>query len=172
MVHTCPTSQSATSSNTKRQARRQRSTRLKPRNSCTRQEPHKPAVLSALVILYNMTPFLRPESHRTDRPPQILASMMAATTLSLAPNALPSVVRFGISPAALVLTLFVRAHVSNFWTAKAKVPFIDGYVRLVLLFSLPNTSADKRKERGNLEDKRAFASPRVARVHLGWNCAC
>jgi len=38
-------------------------------------------------------------------------------------------VRFGISPAALVLTLFVRAHVSNFWKAKAKVPFVDGYVR-------------------------------------------
>ena len=84
--------------------------------------------------------------------------MMAATTLSLAPNVLPSVVRFGISPAALVLTLFVRAHVSNFWKAKAKVPFIDGYVRLVLLLSPPNTSADKCKERGNLEDKRAFAS--------------
>jgi hypothetical protein len=60
---------------------------------------------------------------------QILASMIAATTLSLAPNALPSIVRFGISPAALVVTLFVRAHVSNFWKAKAKVPFVDGYVR-------------------------------------------
>jgi hypothetical protein len=58
-----------------------------------------------------------------------LASMIAATTLSLAPNALPSIVRFGISPAALVVTLFVRAHVSNFWKAKAKVPFVDGYVR-------------------------------------------
>ncbi|KAG9567730.1 hypothetical protein KCU71_g8071, partial [Aureobasidium melanogenum] len=57
----------------------------------------------------------------------ILASMMAATTLSLAPNSLPSIVKFGLSPAALVLTLFVRAHVSNFWKAKAKIPFIDGY---------------------------------------------
>jgi hypothetical protein len=64
---------------------------------------------------------------------QILASMIAATTLSLAPNALSSIVRFGISPAALVLTLFVRAHVSNFWKAKAKVPFVDGYVRCALL---------------------------------------
>jgi hypothetical protein len=27
------------------------------------------------------------------------------------------------------VTLFVRAHVSNFWKAKAKVPFVDGYVR-------------------------------------------
>ncbi|CAD0110727.1 unnamed protein product [Aureobasidium uvarum] len=57
----------------------------------------------------------------------ILASLVAATTLSLVPNSLPSFVRFGISPAALVLTLFVRAHVSNFWKAKAKVPFVDGY---------------------------------------------
>lgn len=61
---------------------------------------------------------------------------MAATTLSLAPNSLPPFVRFGISPAALVLTLFVRAHVSNFWKAKAKIPLVDGYVRLILSLSL------------------------------------
>jgi hypothetical protein len=82
---------------------------------------------------------VNPEDHSlpfhkpcTDCLSQILASMIAATTLSLAPNALPSLVRFGISPAALVLTLFVRAHVSNFWKAKAKVPFVDGYVRYAL----------------------------------------
>jgi len=47
----------------------------------------------------------------------------------VAPNSLPTFVKFGISPAALVITLFVRAHVSNFWKGKAKVPFVDGYVR-------------------------------------------
>lgn len=88
--------------------------------------------------------------------------MMAATTLSLAPNALPSIVRFGISPAALVLTLFVRAHVSNFWKAKAKIPFIDGYVRLILSLSLTDASADRFTERGNFQDWRAFAGSRVA----------
>lgn len=68
---------------------------------------------------------------------------MAATTLSLAPNSLPPFVRFGISPAALVLTLFVRAHVSNFWKAKAKIPFVDGYVRLIPLLYLLEMSADR-----------------------------
>jgi hypothetical protein len=83
-------------------------------------------VLSALV-----TPNPHPLSEPgTDHPSQILASLIAATTLSLTPNSLPPAVKFGISPAALVLTLFVRAHVSNFWKAKAKVPFVDGYVRL------------------------------------------
>jgi hypothetical protein len=97
--------------------------------------------------------------------------MIAATTLSLAPNALPSYVRFGISPAALVLTLFVRAHVSNFWKAKAKVPFVDGYVRSAFSCYLINGVADTITERGDFEDWRAFAGPRVSRVHLGWNCA-
>ncbi|THX41061.1 hypothetical protein D6C78_02031 [Aureobasidium pullulans] len=57
----------------------------------------------------------------------ILASLVAAVTLTVAPNSLPTFVKFGISPAALVVTLFVRAHVSNFWKGKAKVPFVDGY---------------------------------------------
>jgi hypothetical protein len=83
--------------------------------------------------------------------------MIAATTLSLAPNALPSLVRFGISPAALVLTLFVRAHVSNFWKAKAKVPFVDGYVRYAFSKCPMNYDADSFIERGNLKDRRASA---------------
>jgi hypothetical protein len=103
---------------------------------------------------------------------QILASMIAATTLSLVPNSLPSYVRFGISPAALVLTLFVRAHVSNFWKAKAKIPFVQGYVRCFLLRYLVNEDADDLAERGNLKDWRALAGSRVPRVYLGWNCAC
>jgi hypothetical protein len=97
--------------------------------------------------------------------------MIAATTLSLVPNSLPSYVRFGISPAALVLTLFVRAHVSNFWKAKAKVPFVQGYVRYALS-CLVNEDADDEAERGNFKDWRALASSRVSRVYLGWNCAC
>lgn len=59
---------------------------------------------------------------------QILTSLVASVTLTVTPNSLPKLVRFGINPAMLVLVLFVRAHVSNFWKGKAKVPFVDGYV--------------------------------------------
>ena len=166
-AHTCPMSRSAISSNTKRRARRQPSTQPRPSISFTRREPRRAVVLSASVVPHTQ----HHQKPCTDCLSQILASLIAATTLSLAPNSLPSMVRFGISPAALVLTLFVRAHVSNFWKAKAKVPFVDGYVRHTLPQYLMDDDTNSAKERGHLKDWRASASPRVARVHLGWNRA-
>lgn len=167
-ARTCPILPSATSNSTKRLAKRRPNTLRRPRNSFTRQEPHRAVVLSALVA--HDTQSLAKTC--TDSLSQILASLIAATTLSLAPNSLPSLVRFGISPAALVLTLFVRAHVSNFWKAKAKIPFVEGYVSYAPSQCPMDEDADKFIERGHLKDRRASASPRMARVHLGWNRAC
>ncbi|KAL1296895.1 hypothetical protein AAFC00_004509 [Neodothiora populina] len=57
----------------------------------------------------------------------ILLSFSTATVLTFVPHALPSTVRFVLSPALLVATLVARGHVSSFWSSKAKVPFVQGY---------------------------------------------
>ncbi|KAF7846387.1 hypothetical protein BT93_L4475 [Corymbia citriodora subsp. variegata] len=57
----------------------------------------------------------------------ILASFVISIVLTTIPNQLPSLLRYTLSPAALIVTLFARSHVSNFWTVKAKIPLVDGY---------------------------------------------
>ncbi|KAK4996192.1 hypothetical protein LTR66_004137 [Elasticomyces elasticus] len=57
----------------------------------------------------------------------ILLSTASSLTLATAPTILPSLLRYSLSPALLLGTIFARAHISDFWAAKAKVPFVQGY---------------------------------------------
>lgn len=63
----------------------------------------------------------------TQTPTQILFSFSTSLLLTFAPDALPSVLRYSLSPVLLIATLFARSHIAGFWEHKAKVPFVDGY---------------------------------------------
>lgn len=65
-----------------------------------------------------------------------MTSLATAVTMTVAPGSLPKIAQYLVSPALLVATLFVRAHVSNFWKGKAKVPFVDGYVCISVSLSI------------------------------------
>lgn len=58
---------------------------------------------------------------------QILGSTIASLVLATAGAGLSTEALYAAPPALIAITLFARAHVSNFWHASAKVPFVDGY---------------------------------------------
>lgn len=50
-----------------------------------------------------------------DCPAQVLASLLASGTLAFLPGFLPKWIRIGLSPALLLLVLFARGHIKNYW---------------------------------------------------------
>lgn len=49
---------------------------------------------------------------------QILASFIGAFSLAFFPNALPKIMRMTTSPVLVVLVLFTRGHIKNYWAPK------------------------------------------------------
>lgn len=49
---------------------------------------------------------------------QILASFIGAFSLAFFPNTLPKLMRMTTSPALVVLILFTRGHIKNYWAPK------------------------------------------------------
>lgn len=80
---------------------------------------HKTRTTQASGALAVRPPLIHtPVQHRSCTEPipfQILASLLAATTLAAAGPMLPPYARFTASPVLLVTVLFARGHIKNFW---------------------------------------------------------
>ncbi|KAK5012943.1 hypothetical protein BJ546DRAFT_951390 [Cryomyces antarcticus] len=57
----------------------------------------------------------------------ITTSLAASLTLAYLSTSSPTLLKFAINPALAAGALFARAHISNFWRGKAKVPFVGGF---------------------------------------------